>query len=134
MLIRSLICAGVALALSSCTTTSIGPKNPVETRWLGQSAGAFFAQFGPPASDAAAGSQTVYNWKGGYKTARIPAKYATGEDGKRGKQIASAKTAYLSCGVQLITDQDYVIRKVTIMSDRPGVEGPSYCAEFLGGE
>lgn len=134
MLIRSLIFAGTALALASCTTTSIGPKNPVETRWLGQSAGGFFAKFGPPASDTAAGSQTIYNWKGGYKTTRVPAQFAKSEDGKRGKQIAPAKTVYLSCGIQLITNEDYTIRKINITSDRPGVDGPSYCAEFLAGE
>jgi hypothetical protein len=134
MLIRSFIFAGTALALSSCTTVSISPKNPVETRWIGQSAGSFFAKFGPPASDVAAGSQTLYTWKGGYKNSRIPAQYAKGEDGKRGKQIAPAKTVYLSCGVQLTTDDDYMIKRIAITSDRPGVEGPSYCAEFLGGE
>jgi hypothetical protein len=134
MLIRSLILAGTALALSSCTTTSIGQKNAVEARWLGQSAGAFFAQFGPPASDLAAGSQTLYTWKGGYKNTRVPAQYAKGEDGKRGKQTAPAKTVYQSCGIQLTADQDYIIKRIAITSDRPGVTGPSYCAEFLGGE
>lgn len=134
MLIRSFIFAGTALALASCTTTSIAPKNPVETRWVGQSAGSFFAQFGPPASDTAQGNQTLYTWKGGYKTTRVAAQYAKGEDGKRGKQIAPAKTVYLSCGILLTTNEDYTITKVTLTSDRPGVNGPSYCAEFLGGE
>lgn len=134
MLIRSLILAGSALALTSCTTTSIAPKNPVETRWVGQSAGSFFAKFGPPVSDTAAGSQTLYTWKGGYKNTRVPAQFAKSEDGKRGKQTAPAKTVYLSCGIQLTTDSDYTIKRVAITRDRPGVAGPSYCAEFLGGE
>ena len=134
MFIRSFILAGTALALASCTTTSIAPKNPVETRWVGQSAGAFFAKFGPPAGDSATGSQTTYAWKGGYKTARIPAQFAKGEDGKRGKQTAPARNVYLSCAVQLVTDADYSIRKINIISDRPGEKGPSYCAEFLAGD
>jgi hypothetical protein len=134
MRFRSLTLAGLALALSACTTTSISPKSPIEARWNGQSAGVFFAKFGPPLSDVSSGSDTVFSWRGGYKTARIPAQYAEGADGKRGKQTAAARTAYLSCTVQLTVSSDYTIRSIRTVSDRPGVNGPSYCAEFLAAE
>lgn len=128
--------AGLAIVLSACTTTPTSTSggsttNAVEARWKGQSAGKFFAQFGPPVSDTEEGSTTVYNWRGGYKTERVAAKYATGTDGKRGALISPARTLYLSCSVQLTASSDYTIRSIRTVSDRPGVNGPSYCAEFL---
>jgi hypothetical protein len=137
MRFRSIMLAGLAIALSACTTTNISTitaQNPVEARWKGQSAGIFFAKFGPPLSDTSDGSQTVYNWRGGYKTTRTPAQFASAADGKRGKQTAPARTAYLSCTVQLTVSSDYTIRSVRTVSDRPGANGPSYCAEFLAAE
>ena len=77
---RMMTAAGLALVLAGCTT--VGPaRNAVEARWNGQPAGTFFAQFGPPVSDVESGDSTVYSWKGGYKTLRIPAEYAKGPDG-----------------------------------------------------
>lgn len=136
MRFRSVTLAGLAIALSACTTTtpSLSPKNAVETRWVGQSAGVFFAKYGPPLSDVDSGGTTTYNWRGGYKTAKIPAKFEEGKDGKRGRQTSSARTSYLSCTVQITVGSDYKIRSIRTVSDRPGVNGPSYCAEFLGGE
>ncbi|NTJ41556.1 hypothetical protein G6L28_02950 [Agrobacterium larrymoorei] len=134
MRFRSVALAGLAIALSACTTTpSIAPKNAVETRWVGQSAGVFFAKFGPPLSDVESGSTTTYNWRGGYKTTTIPAKYDE-KNGKRGRQISPARKAYLSCTVQMTVGEDYKIRSVRTVSDRPGVNGPSYCAEFLAAD
>lgn len=134
--VRSVTLAGLAMALSACTTTtpSLAPKNAVETRWVGQSAGVFFAKYGPPLSDVDSGNTTTFTWRGGYKTAKIPAKFDEGRDGKRGRQISSARTSYLSCTVQLVVGSDYKIRSVRTVSDRPGVNGPSYCAEFLAAE
>lgn len=131
---RSIVIASMALALTACTTTSIGPKNEIENRWVGQSAGVFFAQFGPPIADVASGSSTLYTWKGGYKTARIPAKYAEGTDNARGKQIAAARTASLSCTVQLTVSSEYKIQSVRTISDRQGETSASYCAEFLAAQ
>ncbi|KQQ58476.1 MULTISPECIES: hypothetical protein [Rhizobium/Agrobacterium group] len=136
MRFRSVTLAGLAIALSACTTTapSLSPKSAVETRWVGQSAGVFFAKFGPPLSDVDTGDTTTYNWRGGYKTAKVPAKFEEGKDGKRGRQISPARTSYLSCTVQLVVGGDYKIRSIRTVSDRPGVNGPSYCAEFLAAE
>ncbi len=106
MLFRSVTLAAFAIALSACTTSTGGSapsftqKSPVETRWVGQSAGIFFAKFGPPLSDTETGSSTVYNWRGGYKKATIPAKFEEGKDGKKGRQISPARTASLSCRFQ----------------------------------
>lgn len=89
MLFRSVTLAAFAITLSACTTATDGStpsftqKSPVETRWVGQSAGIFFAKFGPPLSDTESGSSTVYNWRGGYKKATIPAKFEEGKDGKK---------------------------------------------------
>ncbi|MBB3297828.1 hypothetical protein ACC764_31455 [Rhizobium ruizarguesonis] len=130
---RTMTAAGLAIALAGCTTIP-SAGNPIEARWVGKSAGIFFAAYGPPISDSEQGSTTVYTWRGGYKTVRIPAKYAEGADGKRGKQIASARTAYLRCQAEITTSSDYTIRDIRTVADIPGVNGPSYCAEFLAPE
>lgn len=134
MTIRMIMLGGLALALAGCTTTGGAPRNAVESAWNGKSAGVFFAKFGPPVSDSGEGSMTEYAWKGGYKTVRVPAKYAEGANGKKGKRIAPAQTRSLSCSVKLTVDESYTIRKITTVSDRAGINGPSYCAEFLAGD
>ena len=130
---RLMTAAGLALALAGCTT--VGPaKNAVQARWQGQPAGTFFAAFGPPQSDVASGDQTIYSWKGGYKKRTVPAQYEGGENGKKGKKIASARTEFLSCSVQLTVSGDYVIRSIKVLGDRPTSTGPSWCDEFLAGD
>lgn len=129
---RMMTAAGLALVLAGCTT--VGPaRNAVEARWNGQPAGTFFAQFGPPVSDVESGDLTVYSWKGGYKTLRIPAEYAKGPDGKRDKRISAARTEYLSCSVQLTVSSDYVIRSIRVAGDHRQGDGPTWCEQFLGG-
>lgn len=105
------------LALCACTTTG-GPANPIEARWVGQSAGKFFALHSPPVSDASAGANTVYSWRGGYRKIKT-------QDGRM---------ANVSCSAQITVDRDYVIRNIRITSDRPGARGASYCAELLAGD
>lgn len=127
--------AALSIALAGCTTTGGVPKNEIETRWNGQQAGAFFAKFGPPVSDAAAGTSTLYTWRGGYNTRVVPATYEDLGDGKRGKLLTRARTEYLRCEVQLTVSSDYIIRGVRTVVDRPGTQGgKSYCAEFLTAE
>ncbi|MDI6834559.1 hypothetical protein [Ciceribacter thiooxidans] len=129
---RVITMAGLALALAACTTTGIA-RNGVEARWNGKQAGAFFAKFGPPVSDTAAGGNTLYSWRGGYKTRVVPAVY---EDlnGKKGKLLQRARTEYLRCEVQLTVSPDYVIRGVRTVVDKRGADGKSYCEEFLAAE
>jgi hypothetical protein len=103
-----------AIALSACTTTG-APANPIEARWVGQSAGKFFAKYSPPISDTPSGSVTLYNWRGGYK---------------RIKQ-QNGRTASVSCAAQLTVDANYNIRDIRITADRAGANGPSYCEELL---
>ena len=134
MRFRSVMLAGLAVALTACTTTSLPATNPIESRWKGQSAGVFFAKYGPPISDTASGSETLYTWRGGYKNTRVPAQFEQTKDGKRGKQTAPARTLYLSCTVQITASEDYTIRSIRPVADRQGVNGPSYCAEFLTAE
>lgn len=130
-----MISLGCALAmLAGCTTTGGAPRNPLEARWNGKSAGIFFASFGPPTSDTNEGGMTVYSWRGGYKTVRVPAQYAETKDGKKGKRLAAAQTRYLSCSVKLKVDESYTIRGITAIGDRPGAKGNSYCAEFLAAD
>jgi len=130
---RLMTVAGLALTLAGCTT--VGPaRNSVEARWKGQPAGVFFAAFGPPQSDVSSGDMTVYSWKGGYKKRTIPAQFAEGENGKKGKKIASARTEFLSCSVQLNVSSDYVIRSITVLGDIKKSSGPSWCEEFLAGD
>lgn len=130
MKIRTFAAAGLAIALAGCTTIP-SAGDPVAARWNGQSAGKFFAAYGPPLSDAENGSSVVYSWKGGYKTVRVPAKYAEGDNGKRGKQTAPARTMYLRCQAEITTNSDYTIRSIRTVNDMPGESGKSYCAEFL---
>ncbi|MGK6317793.1 hypothetical protein [Neorhizobium sp. DT-125] len=104
----------LALALSACTTVGIA-SNPIEARWVGRSAGEFFAKFSPPLSDSSEGSSTVYNWRGGYN---------------RIKQ-QNGRTARVSCSAKITVSENYVIRDVAIVSDPPGANGPSYCTELL---
>lgn len=135
MKIRMTMLGLLATALAGCTTTSGGMGgSPLEARWIGKSAGTFFANFGPPISDTGEGGTTSYTWKGGYKTVKIPAKYAEGENGKKGKRISAGGTRYMNCTVMLKVDESYTIRSIKAISDRPGVNGPSYCTEFLAGD
>jgi hypothetical protein len=126
MNIRMITAAGLLLALAGCTTTTavlpMMASNPVQDRWEGQSAGRFFASYGPPISDRDEGGSRVYTWRGGYKTVTIAAKNGAKKGG--GKR-------YLSCKADIVTSQSYVIRSVHILSDQPGVNGSSYCAELL---
>jgi hypothetical protein len=133
MKLRMIMLGLAGLALTACTTTGGAPRNAVEAAWVGKSAGKFFASYGPPVSDTGEGGMTQYTWKGGYKTVRVPAQYAEGKNGKKGKRISPAQTRYLSCTVRLSVDESYTIRSVTTISDRQGQKGPSYCAEFLAG-
>lgn len=105
------------LALSGCTTVGIS-DNPISKRWVGRSAGEFFARYSPPLSDVDAGSGTVYNWRGGYK---------------RIKQ-ENGRSASVSCSAKITVSDSYVIRDITITSDRPGATGPSYCEELLAAQ
>ena len=88
---RLMTVAALALALAGCTTVG-PPRNAVEARWSGQPAGVFFAAFGPPQSDVSSGDMTIYSWKGGYKKRTIPAQFAEGANGKKGKKTAAART------------------------------------------
>lgn len=133
MKLRTMTAAGLAIALAGCTTIS-SSGSPIESRWVGKSAGPFFAAYGPPISDREEGSTTIYTWRGGYKTVRTPAKYAEGADGKRGKQISGPRTQYLRCQVELTASSDYTIRSIRTVADIPGENSASYCAEFLAGD
>jgi len=125
MNIRMITAAGLLLALTGCTTTTaVLPtiaSNPVQDRWEGQSAGRFFASYGPPIADRDDGGNRVYTWRGGYKTVTVAAK----KGARKGSKL------YLSCKADIVTNQSYVIRSVHILNDQPGVNGSSYCAELL---
>jgi hypothetical protein len=119
----------LGLALAGCSTVSVS-NDPLSARWAGQEAGKFFAAYGPPVSDEEGASSTTYVWRGGYKTARIPAQYSG--EGKGRKLVARARTAYLVCQVKLIVGDDYRIRSITKMVDRPDPDGgASWCERTL---
>ena len=102
------------LALSACTTMDAA-TNPIQARWVGHSAGEFFAKFSPPISDSQDGSSTIYNWRGGYN--RI--------------KLQNGRTVSVSCSAKITVSGDYTIRNITIVSDRSGANGTSYCTELL---
>ncbi|WP_337266338.1 hypothetical protein [Oryzifoliimicrobium ureilyticus] len=130
MKLRIAAAAGLAVSLASCTSLPSSPStNPISARWVGQSAGKFFAAYGPPIADAERGDMTVYTWRGGYKTVRVP---VAKEDGGKAKgKTAATRKLSLKCQAEITTGADYVIRNIKVMGDVPGVNGPSYCAEFL---
>ena len=129
MKLRSLLMAALGLALAGCTTVSLS-NDPLSARWVGQEAGKFFAAYGPPTSDEEGASSTTYVWRGGYKTARMPAQYSG--EGKKRKLVAKARTTYLVCQVKLTVGEDYRIRSITPMVDRPDPDGgASWCARTL---
>ena len=107
----------LSLALSACTTVTVA-QSPISQRWVGHSAGEFFAKYSPPLSDAPDGSNTVYNWRGGYSRIKLP----------------NGKSTSVSCSAKITVNQDYVIRNITIVGDRPGTNGPSYCTELLAAQ
>ena len=120
MIARLIAFSALAATLVGCATATTAPvsiarSNAVEARWKGQSAGPFFAQFGPPASDTVSGDQTLYTWRGGRRESL--------GNGKRGP--------WQSCSVQLTVSSDYTIRAVRILGDRPTSKGRTFCEDFL---
>jgi hypothetical protein len=115
---RLIALAGMAGILSACTSTTGIATNPIEARWIGKSAGTFFARYAPPYSDTQSGSQTVYNWRGGFN--RI--------------KTAQGRTISVSCSAQITANADYRIQSIRIVADRPGATGPSYCTELLAAD
>jgi len=107
MKFRLAILAIVAVVLSACTTATV-PSNPLQERWNGKSAGAFFAAFGPQVSDTAGPSgTTLYTWRGGFGSGR-------------------------PCVVHLTVDKDYTIKTISAVSDRVDPKGgPSHCEKTL---
>ncbi|WP_411033071.1 hypothetical protein [Shinella sp. BYT-45] len=110
---RIAILAGVALALTACTTTTVA-STPLQARWNGKTAGSFFAAYGPPLSDTAGpGGTTLYKWRGGFA---------------RGK----------SCTVELTVNDAYRINNIRAVADRVDPKGgPTHCEKVLdatGGE
>lgn len=104
---RIAILAGLGLALAGCTTATIA-SNPLQARWSGKAAGAFFAAYGPPLSDTAgAGGTTLYKWRGGFV---------------KGK----------SCTVELTVNDGYKINNIRAIGDRVDPKGgPSHCEKVL---
>lgn len=129
MKFRTALLTAFGLALAGCSTVSVS-NDPLSARWVGQEAGKFFAAYGPPASDEEGASSTTYVWRGGYKRARIAAQYSG--EGKDRKLVSKARTAYLVCQVKLVVGEDYRIRSITTMVDRPDPDGgASWCERTL---
>jgi hypothetical protein len=127
---RTLLITGMALTVAGCTTTASLSGDPLSKRWVGTEAGKFFAAYGPPMSDEETGASTVYVWKGGYKTRRVPARYEG--EGKGRKLVSRARSEYLVCQVRLTAGEDYTIKSITRVVDKPGIDGgPTWCEEFL---
>lgn len=130
MNLRTLLIAGMALTVAGCTTTATLSSDPLSSRWVGTEAGKFFAAYGPPTSDEESGATTTYVWRGGYKTRRTPAQYKG--EGKDRKLVARARTDYLVCQVRLTVGSDYMIKSITKIVDKQGVDGgPTWCEQFL---
>lgn len=104
---RIAILAGLALALTACTTATVA-SNPLQARWNGKAAGSFFAAYGPPQSDmAGSGGSTLYKWRGGYA---------------KGK----------SCTVELTVNDAYRINNIRAVADRVDPKGgPTHCEKVL---
>lgn len=129
MKLRTALLTMLGLTLAGCSTVSMS-NDPLSSRWVGQEAGKFFAAYGPPTSDDEGASSTTYVWRGGYKKAKIAAQYSG--EGKDRKLVSKARTAYLVCQVKLTVGDDYKIRAITTMVDRPDPDGgASWCERTL---
>lgn len=129
MKFRTVLMTALGLALAGCSSVSMN-NDPLSARWVGKEAGTFFAAYGPPTSDADGGATSTYVWRGGYKKARIAAQYSG--EGKDRKLVSKARTAYLVCQVKLVVGDDYRIRSITPMVDRPDPDGgASWCERTL---
>lgn len=109
MILRIATLAGLMLAVAGCTTVApTVPTTALETRWIGQSAGAFFAAYGPPVRDIEGmDGQTLYTWRGGFINRK-------------------------ACQVELTVSGDYKIRKIRPVVDRKDPKGgPSHCEKVL---
>jgi hypothetical protein len=104
---RLALFAGLALALAGCTTVTVA-SNPLQARWIGKTAGSFFAAYGPPLSDTSgAGGTTLYKWRGGFS---------------KGK----------SCSVELTVNEAYKINNIRAIGDRIDPKGgPTHCEKVL---
>jgi hypothetical protein len=104
---RIALLAGLALALTGCTTATVA-SNPLQARWNGKAAGTFFAAYGPPIADAAGGGgTTLYKWRGGFMRGR-------------------------SCTVELTVSSAYKINNIRAVGDRVDPKGgPSHCEQVL---
>ncbi|MDX3925484.1 MAG: hypothetical protein QHC90_06700 [Shinella sp.] len=104
---RIAILAGLVLAVTGCTTTTVS-ANPLQARWNGKAAGTFFAAYGPPVADVEGpNGTTLYRWRGGFVRGR-------------------------ACQVELTVNSDYSIRNIRALVDRPDDKGgPSQCEKFL---
>jgi hypothetical protein len=126
MRLQTALLAAAGIALAGCSTTASLSGDPLAARWVGTEAGKFFAAYGPPTSDEESGSTTVYKWRGGYKTVRVPAVYKG--EGKNKKLISRARNQYMVCDVKLVVGEDYMIKSITRIVDKPGVDGgPTWC-------
>jgi hypothetical protein len=129
MKFRAALLTVLGLALAGCSTVSVS-NDPLSARWVGQEAGKFFAAYGPPTSDEEGASSTTYVWRGGYKTTRVAAQYSG--EGKDRKLVSRARTVYLVCQVKLVVGEDYRIRSIHAMVDRPDPDGgASWCEKTL---
>jgi hypothetical protein len=127
---RSLLIAGLALTAAGCTTTASLSGDTLSKRWVGTEAGKFFAAYGAPVSDEESGSTTTYVWRGGYRTRHVPARYEG--EGKKRKLVARARSEFLVCQVRLTVGSDYMIKSITRITDKPGVDGgPTWCEQTL---
>ena len=130
MRISTVLMAALGLVLAGCSTSSSLSGDPLSARWVGKEAGKFFAAYGPPSADEESGSTTTYNWRGGYKTLRVAAVYKG--EGKKRKLVKSARNQYMVCHVKLVVGEDYRIKSITKVVDRPGVDGgPTWCEQTL---
>lgn len=109
MTLRIATLAALAFAVTGCTTIADPvPASALETRWLGRSAGTFFAAYGPPVRDIqGSDGQTLYTWRGGFINRR-------------------------TCQVELSVGGDYTIRKIrTVVDPKDPKGGPSHCEKVL---
>ncbi|MDF1632161.1 hypothetical protein [Mycoplana sp. MJR14] len=109
MTFRFALLAGLALAVTGCTSVApSAPTTPLESRWIGHTAGEFFAAYGPPINDVAGSNGlTLYSWRGGFINRR-------------------------ACQVELGVSEDYRIRKIRTVVDRKDPKGgPSHCERVL---
>ncbi|MFI5015548.1 MAG: hypothetical protein ACHQAY_24700 [Hyphomicrobiales bacterium] len=124
----------LAAVVSACVTTEQA-ATALRSKWVGQSADAFFLRYGAPAGDfKLANGDTIYTWTGGQATYTLPAVADTtfGPGGTATTTISGGGDVHISCTLQITTSgPERTIKSISPSRDTGGPFSLSRCADVF---